>query len=202
MKGLAGLVLGEGGRLKLANLVTLSRGVAIIPIALLLMAGQGAAALGLYLAAAATDLVDGWLARREGRASEFGAQLDALVDNLFSVGILAFLLLAYPGLWGRRSLALAVLFGAPVAYLAVSWLMTRRVMMFHFWSAKAGAFLLFALWPLIALTRWEGWIAVAAAVVGLSRLEQLIFIFRGGADLDAPHVLARIVNPAPPLRHS
>jgi phosphatidylglycerophosphate synthase len=199
MKGLAGLVLGEGGRLKLANLVTLSRGVAIAPIALLLMAGQSVAALVVYLAAAATDLADGWLARREGRASAFGAQLDAIVDNLFSVGILAFLLLAYPGLGGRQGLALVVLFGAPVAYLGLSWLLTRRLMMFHFWSAKAGAFLLFVLWPLIALTHWEGWIAVAAAVVGLSRLEQVAFILRGGADLDAPHLLAR---PDRPLRPS
>jgi phosphatidylglycerophosphate synthase len=199
MKGLAGLVLGEGGRLKLANLVTLSRAVAILPIVLLLTAERPVAALVVYLAAAATDLVDGWLARREGRASEFGAQLDAIVDNLFSVGILAFLLLAYPGLWDRQGLALAVLFGAPVAYLGLSWLLTRRLMMFHFWSAKAGAFLLFVLWPLIVLTHWEGWIAVAAAVVGLSRLEQVVFILRGGADLDAPHLFAR---PNRPLRPS
>lgn len=199
MKGLAGLILGEGGRLKLANLVTLSRGVAILPIALLLWAGRPATALALYLAAAATDLVDGWLARREGRASAFGAQLDAMVDNLFSVGILAFLLLAFPGLEERQGLALIVLFGAPLVYLGLSWLLTRRLMMFHFWSAKAGAFLLFVLWPLIALSHWEGWIAVAAAVVGLSRLEQLAFILRGGADLDAPHLFAR---PHRPLRPS
>lgn len=198
MKGLVGMILGEGGRLKLANLVTLSRGLAILPIALLLLAGRPAAALALYLGAAATDLVDGWLARREGRASEFGAQLDAIVDNLFSVGILAFLLLAYPGLGERQGLALIVLFGAPVAYLALSWLLTRRLMMFHFWSAKAGAFLLFVLWPLIALSRWEGWIAVAAAVVGLSRLEQVAFILRGGADLDAPHLFARPDRPVRP----
>lgn len=199
MKGWAGLVLGEGGRLKLANLVTLSRGAAILPIMLLLASGRPRTALALYLAAAATDLADGWLARREGRASAFGAQLDAIIDNLFSVGILAFLLLAYPGLWDRQGLALIVLFGAPLAYLGLSWLLTRRLMMFHFWSAKAGAFLLFVLWPLIAITHWEGWIAVAAAVIGLSRLEQLAFILRGGADLDAPHLFAR---PDRPLRPS
>ena len=197
MKGLAGLILGEGGSLKLANLVTLSRGVAILPIAALLLAGQNLAALILYLAAAATDLIDGWLARREGRASEFGAQLDAIVDNLFSVGILGFLLLAYPGLASRQGLALIVLFGGPVAYLAVSWLMTRRLMMFHFWSAKAGAFLLFVLWPLVALTRTEAWIPLASAVVAFSRLEQVVFILRGGGDLDAPHGLAPVSKARP-----
>ena len=100
--------------------------------------------------------------------------------------------MAYPGIEGRQGFALAVLFGGPVAYLALSWAMTRRLMMFHFWSAKAGAFLLFVLWPLIALTGWEGWIAVAALLVGLSRLEQVVFILRGGADLDAPHGLAAV----------
>ncbi len=183
-------VLTEDGAVKLANLVTLSRGAAIAPIFLLLVLGHDLAALGLYVLAAATDLVDGWLARRSGRASAFGAQLDAVVDNLFSVAILGFLLLAFPGLGGRHALALTILFGAPLAYLALSWLARRQFMMFHFWSAKAGAVLLFCLWPLVAITGWEGWIALAAAVVGLSRLEQLVFIFRGGRDLDAPHGLA------------
>ncbi|KRB40593.1 CDP-alcohol phosphatidyltransferase family protein [Phenylobacterium sp. Root700] len=183
-------VLAEDGGVKLANLVTLSRGAAIAPIFLLLVLGHGLAALGLYVLAAATDLVDGWLARRSGRASAFGAQLDAVVDNLFSVAILGFLLLAFPELGERHGLALTILFGGPLAYLALSWLARRQFMMFHFWSAKAGAVLLFCLWPLVAITGWEGWIALAAAVVGLSRLEQLVFIFRGGRDLDAPHGLA------------
>jgi len=183
-------VLAEGGGVKLANLVTLSRGVLIAPIFMLLGLGHSLAALALYLLAAGTDLIDGWLARRSGRASAFGAQLDATVDNLFSLAILGFLLLAFPGLGARQAVALAILFGAPLAYLALSWLLRRQFMMFHFWSAKVGAALLFCLWPLVAVTGWEGWIALAAAVVGLSRLEQLVFILRGGRDLDAPHGLA------------
>lgn len=183
-------VLAEDGGVKLANLVTLSRGVLIAPIFLLLVFGHSLAALALYIVAAGTDLIDGWLARRSGRASAFGAQLDAAVDNLFSIAILGFLLLAFPGLASRHALALTILFGAPLAYLALSWLLRRQFMMFHFWSAKAGAVLLFCLWPLVAVTGWEGWIPLAAALVGLSRLEQLVFIFRGGRDLDAPHGLA------------
>ena len=188
-------VFAEDGRLKLANLVTLSRGVLILPILALLLMGQATAALALYLIAAATDLVDGWLARRTGQASSFGAQLDAVVDNLFSLAILAFLALAYPGLLARHPIALAALFAGPVAYLAVSWLLSRRVLMFHFWSAKAGAFLLFCLWPLMAVTGWEGWVIVAAVLVGGSRLEQVGFILRGGRELDATHGLARIDRP-------
>lgn len=184
----------EGGGLKLANLVTLSRGVLIVPILALLLAHQAAWALALYIVAALTDAVDGWLARRMGQASAFGAQLDAVVDNIFSLAILGFVVLAFPGLAGRQAVALMALALVPPAYLAVSWLLTRKVLMFHFWSAKAGAFLLFALWPLIAVTGWEGWATLAAAVTVLSRLEQLVFIARGGRALEAAHGL---VDPAP-----
>lgn len=185
-------VVAEDGGPKLANLVTLSRAVLIVPIFALLIAGHGLAALVVYVVAACTDLVDGWLARQSGRSSAFGAQLDAVVDNLFSVAILGFLLLAYPGLAQRHAVSLTVLFAGPVVYLAASWLLKRRFLMFHFWSAKVGAFLLFCLWPLVAITGSEAWIAITAALVALSRLEQVVFILRGGLDLNAPHGLAPI----------
>ncbi|MDB5426962.1 MAG: CDP-alcohol phosphatidyltransferase [Phenylobacterium sp.] len=187
----------ERGRFKPANAVTLCRGLLIAPIFVLLWAGLPTAALGLYILAAATDLLDGWLARRFKQSSEFGAQLDAAVDNLFSVAILGFLALAYPDLIARQWPAAAVLFGGPILYLGLSWLMTRRLMMFHVWSAKLGALLLFCLWPAIALTGWQGWLWLSAAVVGLSRLEQLILIGRGGRDLNAGHGFVRIGEPPP-----
>lgn len=180
----------EGGELKWANVVTLTRGLLVLPILALLLAGQSGWALGLYVVAALTDAVDGWIARSSGRASSFGAQLDATVDNVFSLAILAFLLLAYPDMASRHGLALAILFGGPIAYLAVSWTMRRRLMMFHFWSAKAGAFLLFCLWPAIAVTGREDLVVLAAAVVGLSRLEQIVYMLRGGQNLEAPHGMA------------
>jgi phosphatidylglycerophosphate synthase len=185
----------ERGVFKPANAITLSRGLLILPIFGLLLARQPAAALGLYILAALTDVVDGWLARRFKQASEFGAQLDAVVDNLFSLAILGFLTLAYPGLVTRQWLAATVLFGGPIAYLGVSWAMTRRLMMFHVWSAKIGAFLLFCLWPAIAVTGWTGWLWLCALVVGASRLEQVILIARGGRDLNAGHGFVRVVEP-------
>jgi phosphatidylglycerophosphate synthase len=184
----------ERGAFKPANTVTLSRAVLIAPIFGLLWANQTQAALSLYILAAATDLLDGWLARRFKQSSAFGAQLDAAVDNLFSLAILGFLAMAYPGLMARQWLAAAVLFGGPILYLAISWLMTRRLMMFHVWSAKVGAFLLFCLWPAIAVTGWTGWLWVCAAVVGLSRLEQIVLIARGGRDLEARHGFVAVTS--------
>jgi phosphatidylglycerophosphate synthase len=188
----------EGGRFKAANAVTLSRGVAIAPILCLLLAGRHNAALGLYIAAACTDLIDGWLARRQKQSSAFGAQLDAVVDNLFSLAILAFLAVADPELVARQWLACAILFGGPIAYLGVSWLMTRRFMMFHVWSAKLGAVLLFSLWPAIAVTGWDGWLWLSAVLVGVSRLEQILLMVRGGRDLEAAHGFVPVRPPIAP----
>lgn len=179
--------IAEGGRLKLANLVTLSRAGLIVPVLTLLLLGRPHWALALYLLACSTDLIDGWLARRSGQASAFGAQLDAGVDNVFSLAILPMLLLAAPEAMRQQWPAAIVLFGAPLLYLPIAMALTGRAMMFHVWSAKVGAFLLFVLWPLIALTGWSWWVSLAAAVVGLSRAEQILFILRGGSDLNAPH---------------
>lgn len=185
----------EKGAFKPANAVTLLRGVLIAPIFALLWANRPTAALALYIVAALTDLVDGWLARRFHQTSAFGAQLDAVVDNLFSLAILGFLAMAYPGLVARQWAAAAILFGGPLLYLLVSWLMTRRAMMFHVWSAKLGAVLLFSLWPAVAITGWTGWLWLCALVVGASRLEQVILIARGGRDLEARHGFVPIGPP-------
>lgn len=49
-------------------------------------------AAGLYLAAAATDSLDGWLARSRGQVTVAGAFLDPLADKLLVTGALVCLL--------------------------------------------------------------------------------------------------------------
>ena len=150
---------------------------------------QGARLLapGLYLLAVLSDGLDGCRARRSGRMSAFGAALDAVVNNVSALTIAVFLWLTQPQVYGTHSFALGLLFTVPLAYLALSWLMTGRVLMFHFQSARVGALLLFALWPLLELTGATWLIGLTAAVVTLSRAEQVVFILRGGRDQDARH---------------
>lgn len=177
----------EGGAVKAANIVTLLRAILIIPIVLLLLGGARWAALALYVLAVLTDGLDGWLARRSGRMSDFGASLDAIVDNGFALAIALFMYLSMPLVYATHPVTLAVLFIVPLAYLGVSWAMTGRVLMFHFQSARIGALLLFSLWPLLELSGATWLIGLAAAVVGASRIEQVVFIMRGGRDQDARH---------------
>lgn len=83
----------------LPNLLTLLR----VPLAVLIWVAPGNPAwlLGLMVAAAASDLLDGWFARRAGSAREgVGAWLDPVCDKLFVVSVLVAVWVAYgPPVW-------------------------------------------------------------------------------------------------------
>jgi CDP-diacylglycerol--glycerol-3-phosphate 3-phosphatidyltransferase len=49
-------------------------------------------ATAVFIAAMATDQVDGWLARRQGRTSELGSLLDPMADKLLTLSTLVVLL--------------------------------------------------------------------------------------------------------------
>ncbi|HVG79567.1 MAG TPA: CDP-alcohol phosphatidyltransferase family protein, partial [Patescibacteria group bacterium] len=66
----------------LANWLTLLR-ILLIPVFVsLLVYRQRGPALAVFLAAAVTDLLDGYVARRRGSQSRLGAFLDPLADKL------------------------------------------------------------------------------------------------------------------------
>lgn len=68
----------------LPNLLTVFRIVLIVPFAYLCVRGSDMFALGLFLVAAITDVVDGALARRFHQKSTFGRLADPLADKLLT----------------------------------------------------------------------------------------------------------------------
>ena len=72
--------MSRGALLSLPNVLSLSR-LALVPL-LVATPGRGARA-AIIATAALTDLLDGWLARRSGTASRFGAILDPVADRAF-----------------------------------------------------------------------------------------------------------------------
>lgn len=87
----------DGYRLSSLNVplvLTLGRIVLVPAIALLLMDHHFGVALGVYLFASATDVADGWLARRLNQITVLGTVLDPLVDIVFNFALFAGLVLA------------------------------------------------------------------------------------------------------------
>lgn len=70
------------------NLLTTARALAVLPIVALMLAELWMAAFVLFVAAALTDFLDGWLARRWNQVSEFGRFLDPIADKLMVAGVL------------------------------------------------------------------------------------------------------------------
>src|SRR5439155_9229931 len=85
---------GGGRRARLRSAMTLpnalsaARAVLVIPVIGLIATGDASLALLVFLGAAATDALDGPLARRRG-ATAFGAALDPFADKILVVGTLA-----------------------------------------------------------------------------------------------------------------
>lgn len=74
--------LSKPGLRRLADGLTLARGALGLPLLLALSLGWPWLAWGLLLLGGISDAADGWLARRAGGGSTWGAQLDPLTDKI------------------------------------------------------------------------------------------------------------------------
>jgi CDP-diacylglycerol--glycerol-3-phosphate 3-phosphatidyltransferase len=115
--------MGAGNLRRLADGLTVARALLGLPLILALGAGQAALAWGLLLLGGLSDAADGWLARRAGGGSDWGARLDPLTDKI---------LIAAPLLW----------LGAQPAWpqqlpLWAVWLLLARELLISGWRAGA-----------------------------------------------------------------
>ncbi len=79
--------------LNLPNLITLSRlGLAVVLFALIDAEGYWITAAVLFVVAASTDALDGFIARRYGMVTALGRVLDPFVDKIIVCGSFVFLL--------------------------------------------------------------------------------------------------------------
>ncbi|MET0147008.1 MAG: CDP-alcohol phosphatidyltransferase family protein [Ilumatobacteraceae bacterium] len=128
--------------LTIPNLFTLLR-LLCLPLFLYVLFGRDnpAGAAWLLGGIAATDWVDGYLARRLGQVSEFGKKFDPTVDRLLFVVALVALIVedAAPLWWCIAVLAREVLVGVTVVIATVFFAMVRFDVT---WLGKLATFLL------------------------------------------------------------
>ena len=107
--------------------------------------------LVIYTFAGLTDVLDGWLARKSGRASEFGARLDSISDLLFySVLLIRLFPVLYRILPGEIWYAVLGIVLVRLAAYVTAAVKYHRFASLHTWLNKltgAAVFLLpYALW--------------------------------------------------------
>ena len=75
----------------LSNILSMLRGVMVIPVSIALWYHNSLAVAVICIAAAASDILDGYFARKFNQVSEYGKILDPLADKVF-VGAMAVIL--------------------------------------------------------------------------------------------------------------
>ena len=78
----------------LPNFLTFARLASLPVLVMAILGGRHRVALAIFLVAAITDIVDGYVARRFGMSSPLGAWLDPIVDKFFLVS--TFIVFALP----------------------------------------------------------------------------------------------------------
>ena len=79
--------------LNLPNLITMSRlALAFVLFGMIYLRGYWISAAALFVFAASTDFLDGWIARRYGQITVLGRILDPFVDKIIIAGAFIFLL--------------------------------------------------------------------------------------------------------------
>lgn len=185
-----------------ANVLTVLRIALVVPFALALVHDDGAStgarivALGLFVLAALTDRVDGWVARRYGQITDLGKLLDPIADKLLMGTALVLLSLLGDLPWWVTVVVLVRELGITV----MRFFLLRYVVLpasrggklkTVLQSVAIGLYLL----PLAALPRAVG--VLAAVVMGVAVLVTVV------TGLDYVRAAARIRRAAavpPPVR--
>ena len=128
--------------MSLPNLISLLR-ICAAPVLLgLAWRGYSRAALILLMASFASDVLDGYLARRLGQSTPFGARLDSVGDFTLYVTILLVGWRLWPDIMWREAPYFITVTASIILPAAFGYAKFRTVTSYHTWAAKLAAFLI------------------------------------------------------------
>jgi phosphatidylglycerophosphate synthase len=127
-----------------ADIVAVLRAVALIPVVWAIAADRRDVALAIFLVAAASDALDGWLARRAGGLGARGAFIDPLADKILVLGTLAVLTFAPNAGWPVAVATVAIWAREIIVMIARTSALQRDAILPADLAAKAKTVLEFA----------------------------------------------------------
>lgn len=86
-----------------------------------------------------TDFLDGFIARKSGRVTEFGAKLDSFADNLLIISAVFWTLMLRPEIFANHPVPVLTWIIIGGLSLLVGWLKFGRFGNLHLYSSKAAA---------------------------------------------------------------
>lgn len=183
--------VGKAHRWNAADTVTTAR--MALSVCLVFLPLKSAGFYTIYALAGMTDALDGWLARKTGTASDFGARLDSLADLLF-YGVLLIRLM--PVLWqtfpAEIRLAVAAVLLVRLTAYGMAAVRYRRLVALHTGLNKLTGAAVFLLPYVLAVCTGVGYGWAVCALAFLASLEELaIHLFRPGDRADRRSIFKR-----------
>ncbi|MDF2935053.1 MAG: CDP-alcohol phosphatidyltransferase [Paenibacillaceae bacterium] len=158
-----------------ANAITLSR-IVLLPF-LPLAYGDAGLFCTLYLICGATDMVDGWIARKTGTHSQLGAKLDSAADLILFAAVLVWCWLRLgPDVLPFLPWIILTIAVRGLNLIIAAW-KYRTFAILHTWGNKLTGGLLFVAPFMIAWGRL-GWLWPACILSVLSAAEELVLLLR------------------------
>ena len=157
----------------LADTITASRIAGSLCLIFLMPGSPGFFAV--YTLTGLTDALDGWLARKTGSASPFGAKLDSIADLLFYTVMLIRLM---PLLWAALPVqiwyAVAGILLLRLSAYCVAAVKYRRFASLHTWLNKLTGGAVFLLPYILAVSSGVVYSWALCALAGTASLEELL----------------------------
>lgn len=139
----------------------------------------------LYIFICISDILDGYIARKKGIVSEFGAKLDSLADFIFSIVLFMVFYIKYPLILKDILLYLLVISFIRIFNLVYSYTKFKKIVALHTALNKLTGLLLVLVFPFVDYSMSSIFINLILIISFIASLEEtLILILSRNVNLD------------------
>lgn len=159
-----------------ANWFTLSRAICV-PVLWFLALEKMPVLFGFVFAwAGVSDALDGFFARKLHQASKFGSWFDSFADNLVSVSVIFWFWLLIPEFVHTHLTVVLLVFFIFILNLLISFCKFKRMPVYHAYSSKVAAVLLYIFGVHAILFVPSGFLfAITIVAILFNQFEEIIF---------------------------